>query len=152
MIEQQDVHWMRIALKEAAIAASLGEVPVGAVLVQNNQLLSQAHNTRESDHKVSSHAEIKAIDLASQSHKSWRFPEATLYVTVEPCLMCTGAILQSQIKRIVFGTREPKTGAMVSILHVEKIPNLPRVAIQEGVLQHECEQLMTSFFGGKREP
>jgi tRNA(adenine34) deaminase len=151
MNENQDVYWMSLALEEAKIAASLGEVPVGAVLVQDNQVLSKAYNVREMDNKISGHAEIQVLELAGQQSKTWRFPQATLYVTVEPCLMCLGAILQAHVQRIVFGTRESKTGAVVSTLQLNKIPNARKITVVEGVLETQISNLMKSFFGEKRE-
>lgn len=151
MIEDNDAHWMNLALEEARKAASLGEVPVGAVLVHHNTLLAQAHNTRETTQQISGHAEIKVLEKAGEGIQSWRLPETTLYVTVEPCLMCVGAILQARVRRVVFGVREPKSGSLVSNLQLLKIPNTPKVEITEGILSSECRSLMKSFFGVQRE-
>lgn len=151
MTEHNDAHWMNLALEEARKAASLGEVPVGAVLVRHNTLLAQAHNTRETTQQILGHAEIQVLEKASERIQSWRLPETTLYVTVEPCLMCVGAILQARVRRVVFGVREPKSGSLVSNLQLLKIPNTPKVEITEGILSSECRSLMKSFFGVQRE-
>lgn len=151
MNQHDDTYWMRIALEEAKRAASSGEVPIGSVLVESGTLLAQAHNTREATHAITGHAEIQVLELAGRKLKTWRFPNATLYVTVEPCLMCVGAIIQAQIKRVVFGVKEPKTGSLVSNLNLHKIPNTPYLEVSEGILKEESEQLMKTFFGGKRE-
>ena len=151
MTEHNDTHWMNLALEEARKAASLGEVPVGAVLVHHNTLLAQAHNTRETTHHISGHAEIQVLEKASEGTQSWRLPETTLYITLEPCLMCVGAILQARVQRVVFGVREPKTGSLVSNLQLIKIPNTPKIEITEGILSSECQSLIKSFFGVQRE-
>jgi tRNA(adenine34) deaminase len=151
MSDHNDTYWMNLALEEARKATSLGEVPVGAVLIHHNTLLAQAHNNRETTQHISGHAEIQVLEKASEVIQSWRLPETTLYVTVEPCLMCVGAILQARVQRVVFGVRESKSGSLVSNLHFHKIPNTPKLEVVEGILSSECQKLMKTFFGVQRE-
>jgi tRNA(adenine34) deaminase len=142
---------MNLALEEARQAYQQGEIPVGAVLVEDGKVISSAHNMREAHKLVTSHAEILALTQAQTSKQSWRLPACTLYVTLEPCLMCMGAIQQSRIRRLVFGLREPKTGAVRSILNYDKIPNTGEsLPTTEGILVEDIKQLMQQFFHEKR--
>ncbi len=147
----QDEFFMRLALDEAHLALNEQEVPVGAVVVVDNQVVAKAHNQRQQTQHVSNHAEIIALEAASNHFKSWKLDGATLYVTLEPCLMCIGAILQSRVSRVVFALREPKSGAVVSTLNVRKLNNQPNLMVDEGILAETSEKLMKVFFEGKRE-
>lgn len=142
---------MSLAIKEALKAKDLDEVPVGAIIVKDDKVISKGYNLREKDNSVISHAEINAIKKANKKLKSWRLEECTLYVTLEPCIMCAGAIIQSRFKRVVFGTRDPKGGAFVSSIDVQKADNLNwKVEITEGVLQEECSLILKEYFKEKR--
>ena len=142
---------MRLALDEARLALNEQEVPVGAVVVVDNQVVAKAHNQRQQTQQISNHAEIIALEAASKHFKSWKLDGATLYVTLEPCLMCLGAILQSRVSRVVFALREPKSGAVVSTLNVRKLNNQSNLMVDEGILAETSEKLMKVFFEGKRE-
>ena len=144
-------HWMQLALDQAEIAYQRGEVPIGAIVVYQNQVIGVGYNRREVDHDVTAHAEVIAIKQASQFLKSWRLNDCSLYVTVEPCLMCTGAILQSRIAEVIYGTDEPKSGAIRSTLIIKKIPHGQTTpSIQSGVLKDQCQDILIRFFKNKR--
>jgi tRNA(adenine34) deaminase len=143
--------WMRLALQQARLGYEHNEVPIGAVVVHKNQVIGQGYNHREKSFHITGHAEIMAIQQASEKLKSWRLNECTLYVTVEPCLMCIGAIVQSRLQAVVVGTHEHKTGAIESTISIRKIPNLSHhPKIYFGVLESACRQLMTDFFAQTR--
>lgn len=147
-----DADWMSIAIEQALKAEASGEVPVGAALVsQNNQLLGVGYNQMIQLNDPTAHAEILAIREASQSIQNYRLDNATLYVTLEPCPMCAGAILHARLKRIVFGARDFKTGAAGSVCNLFH-PNLSNQAVQvdEGLFQSACAQLLSEFFKKKR--
>jgi len=139
---------MRLALEEAKEAGRLNEVPVGAVLIDNNQnILSKAHNLRESKNDPLAHAEIIAISEASRQLGSWRLTGTTLYVTLEPCVMCMGAIVNSRIERVVFGARDPKAGALVSNYKIGVDKKLNHaIEYSEGILEKDCSRLLKNFF------
>lgn len=142
---------MRLALQQAAIAADLGEVPVGAVLVHQCQVIAQAHNLRESHADPTAHAEMLVIRGAAKSLNSWRLEDCTLVVTLEPCPMCAGAIVNARIPRLVYGTTDPKMGC-VDTLHrlcTEERFN-HRVQVTSGVLAAECGQVLRDFFVKRR--
>ena len=147
----QDIFFMFQALNEARKAFSLGEVPIGAVLVQQGQVLTRKHNLREKTQDPTAHAEILCLRDASQKLGSWRLIEATLYVTVEPCIMCVGALLQARVGRVVFGCREPKMGGLRSVysLNDDKLLH-HQFSIEEGLLEDQCRHLMQDFFKNKR--
>lgn len=143
---------MKIALKEARIAAKCDEVPVGAVIVKDDRIISEAHNEREKKLDISSHAEIEAIKKAAKNLGRWDLTGCTIYVTLEPCLMCLGAIIQSRISRIVFGAKDEKEGAIVSkynILSENTGENSPLVSLD--VLGEESSLLLKTFFKSKRK-
>ena len=147
-----DEKYMKIALKEAQKAASLDEVPVGAVIVKYNKIVAKGHNLREKSNDPTSHAEINAIRKASKKLNSWRLEGATMYVTVEPCSMCAGALLQCRIGRIVYGASDPKGGAIESSLELFKAKNINHhPEILGGVLKEECSNLISSYFKSKRQ-
>lgn len=143
---------MKEALKLARKAEEQGEVPVGAVLVHNQQIIASAFNQKEELQTATAHAEILAINKASLKLKSWRLNDCTLYVTLEPCPMCAGALVACRLKRLVYACKDPKAGAVHSLYEITEDPRLNhRVQIHEGPLQEECSKLLTNFFQKKRK-
>lgn len=150
--DQTDVVFMREALRLAEQASALGEVPVGALLVRNGQVIGRGFNQPVSSHDPTAHAEIRALREAGQVVANYRLPDTTLYVTIEPCTMCLGAIIHARVERIVFGAPEPRYGALVSgqkLLESAPFNHLP--VVQGGVLENECASLMKQFFARKRK-
>lgn len=146
-MDQQDRHFMELALKEAALAPALGEIPIAALLVYQGRVLASAHNFREIRQDPTAHAEMLVIRQAAASLDSWRLLDTTLYVTLEPCPMCAGAIIQSRIPRLVFGAWDPKAGACGSILDIPAERRLNhRVQVTGGVLESESQSLLQEFF------
>lgn len=146
-----DEKWMRIALAEAGRARDSGEVPVGAVIVRDGDLLASAHNSPISLCDPSAHAEILAIRAAAAIVENYRLAGTTLYVTLEPCIMCVGAILQARIERLVFGAADPKGGAVVSLWRLFEDRRLNHaVAVTEGILREACAEILSGFFREKR--
>lgn len=142
---------MRYAIEQAKIAYKLDEVPIGCVIVKDDEVIAAACNLREHNQQSTSHAEILAIEKACEEVKSWRLENCTLYVTLEPCPMCAGAILQSRIERVVFGAYDPKGGCVGSCINLYEIKGFNHYPIyQGGVLQEECSQLLKDFFKMKR--
>ena len=138
---------MRLALREAAKAARRGEVPVGCILVHGGEVLGRGYNTREGGHDPTAHAEIHAIRRAAKARKSWRLSGSTLVVTLEPCIQCVGAALLARIETVVFGCRDPKGGALGSVVDLRAVPGVNhRLAVVEGVLSEECSAALTEFF------
>ena len=137
---------MKEALKEAKKAYRIGEIPVGAVIVLDDKIIARGYNKREGKQSVLSHAEIEAIKKAEKKIGSWRLEEAKLYVTLEPCPMCAGAIIQSRIKEVYYGASDPKTGAVGSVLNLFDYKFNHQVIYQGGILALECQDLITSFF------
>ncbi|MHB8770444.1 MAG: tRNA adenosine(34) deaminase TadA [Syntrophales bacterium] len=149
--EGADENWMRLALDEASLGLAAGEVPVGAVIVQNGELLGRAHNAPIALNDPSAHAEMIAIRTAAAARRNYRLGGATLYTTLEPCLMCAGAIIQARIDRVVFGARDPKNGAVVSLYRLFEDRRLNHsVAVTEGVLAAACAEILSGFFREKR--
>lgn len=143
--------WMKMALREAEAAASEGEVPVGAVIVKDGRVIGRGRNRTEGAVDPTAHAEILAIGAAAEAVESWRLGGTTLYVTLEPCFMCAGAIVLARIERLVFGATDPKAGACVSLAGVVNDPRLNhRVDVLHGVLADEAGMLLSEFFRGKR--
>lgn len=143
--------WMRLALAEARQAALAGEVPVGAVVVIDGREAGRGHNRPVSAHDPTSHAEIEALRDAATQTGNYRLPGATLYVTVEPCTMCAGALVHARVDRLVFGAWEPKAGAVRSVARVLDGEHLNhRVEVVEGVLAEECGEVMREFFARRR--
>lgn len=134
------------ALKEAKIAASNGEVPVGAVIVKNDEIIAKAHNMREQKQNALSHAEIEAINIACKKLGSWRLDECELYVTLEPCPMCTGAIINSRIKTVVFGAFDSAAGCMDSVINLCDYPLGSKPEIYAGICEDECSEILKNFF------
>jgi tRNA(adenine34) deaminase len=147
-----DEHWMRQALKLAQQAAEQDEVPVGAIIVHKNKIIASAFNQREQLADPTAHAEMIAITQAASHLNSWRLLECSMFVTLEPCPMCSGAILQSRIPRIVYGALDPKAGAVVSLFQLLNDPRLNhRCETLSGVLADECGKILTEFFDRKRK-
>lgn len=149
---QTDLHWMKEALRLAKIAAGEGEVPIGAVVVRDGEKIGEGYNRREADKSPLAHAEIIAINEASKRLGGWRLLGTTLYVTLEPCPMCAGAILQSRIERLVFGAKDPKAGAAGSLIDLMHDPRFNhQVEVVSGILAEEAAALLSSFFRKLRE-
>lgn len=150
--ELSDEYYMNEAIKEARKAEVLAEVPIGAIVVIDGKIISRAHNLRESKQSAVAHAEILAIEQACQLVGSWRLENASLYVTLEPCAMCSGAIILSRIKRVVYGAADPKggcAGTFMNLLQDERFNHQSEVT--SGVLEEECGQLLSEFFRQLRE-
>ena len=148
---ETDEAWMRTALAEAGQAREAGEVPVGAVIVLNGELLAAAHNHPIELHDPSAHAELLAIRRAAAVVGNYRLPGTTLYVTLEPCLMCAGAILHARIDRLVFGAADPKNGAVVSLYRLFDDRRFNHaVSVTGGVLRDACGEIISGFFREKR--
>jgi tRNA(adenine34) deaminase len=145
-MNEQDELFMREALKEAKKAYDLAEVPVGCVIVKDGNIIARGYNQRETTHHVFNHAEMMAIDDACKLLSSWRLDECTLYVTLEPCVMCAGTMIQARLKRLVYGASEPKSGAHQSITDVFDKDFNHKVDVEAGVLALETGAIMKSFF------
>ena len=144
--------YMRQALAEAVKAREAGEVPIGAVVVLKGQVISAGHNLKETLQDPTAHAEIIAIREAASKLHSWRLEETDLYVTIEPCPLCMGAILQARIRRVIFGAFDPKAGAAGSVVDLSMCRQLNhQVEIMDGVLGDECRQLLQDFFEQRRK-
>jgi len=144
-------HFMRLALEEAELAWREEEVPIGAVIVHDGRVIASAHNQREQLHDPTAHAEIIAITQAAEALGSWRLEGCTLYVTLEPCPMCAGAILQARVPVVVYGALDPKAGAVDSLFQLLSDPRLNhRCQIVPGVLAEPCGQVLTRFFQEQR--
>ncbi len=143
----KDHYYMQLAMEEAQKAATLGEVPIGAIIIYQNQIIARAHNLRETSQNAVTHAELMAIQQACDVVGSWRLEETTLYVTLEPCPMCAGAILQSRIPRVVYGARDSKAGCVDSLYHLLNDNRFNHECeVTEGILGEECGELLTKFF------
>ncbi len=148
----EHVAWMREALTEAEKACALGEVPVGAVVVRDGEVIGRGHNLRETLLDSSAHAEILALREAARKLGDWRLTGCTLYVTIEPCPMCAGALVQFRVSRLVYGARDPKAGAVDSLVDLVRDPRFNhRVEVISGVLEEECRAVIQRFFRGLRE-
>ncbi|MED1420588.1 tRNA adenosine(34) deaminase TadA [Bacillus smithii] len=151
-MKEQDLFFMKIAIEEAKKAEEIGEVPIGAVIVMNNQVIAQAHNKRETSQNAVAHAEVLAIQEACRNVGSWRLEGATLYVTLEPCAMCSGAIVLSRIERVVYGAKDPKggcAGTLMNLLTEDRFNH--QCDVTAGVLEQECGAILTDFFRKLRE-
>jgi tRNA(adenine34) deaminase len=147
----RDDAWMALALEEAERAARLGEVPVGAVLVRDETLLARAHNLRETLRDPTAHAELLAVRDAARRVNSWRLSGTTLYVTLEPCAMCAGALVLARVDRLVFAARDEKSGAVTSLYHIPTDPRLNhRMDVTAGVLESDAARLLRHFFQARR--
>lgn len=144
---KDDTYYMNVALGEAEKARMLNEVPIGAVIVINDEIIARGYNLRETEQNATAHAELLAINEACGKLGSWRLEEATLYVTLEPCPMCAGAILQSRVKRVVFGAHDPKAGCagtFMDLLQDQRFNH--QCEVTSGVLEEECGGILTAFF------
>ncbi|MDH5104939.1 MAG: tRNA adenosine(34) deaminase TadA [Lentilactobacillus diolivorans] len=152
MASQTDIQFMRAALTEAQKAFLIGEVPIGAVVVKDNRIIGRGHNLREHLNDGVAHAEIMAIEEACAYLQSWRLIDCDLYVTIEPCLMCSGAIINSRINHVIFGSRDEKAGAVRSLYQVLEDSRLNhQVTVSEGILADQCSQIMKDFFKAARK-
>src|SRR5574344_122773 len=145
-MQRSDEYYMKAALKEAALALKADEVPIGCVLVdENGIIIAKAHNEKEEKNDVSAHAEILCIKKAGKKLKNWRLNNYTLYITLEPCLMCSSAIIQARIKRVVFGAKEPNTGSFGSHNDICEL-EATNIEVTSGVLEEECRLILQNFF------
>ena len=143
---------MQAALAEAKKAQALGEVPIGCVIVHQGQIIGRGHNLRETTQQAEKHAEIIAIAQANQVLDSWRLPEAELYVTLEPCPMCSGAIINSRIAKVYYGAADEKAGTAGTLMNLLTDPRFNhQVKVQKGLLQAECAQILSDFFANLRK-
>ena len=143
---------MKEALKEAKKAELIDEVPIGCVIVKDDKIIARGHNQRETNQSPIGHAEIIAINKASKKLKSWRLEGCDIYVTLEPCIMCSGAIIQSRINKVYYGASDPKGGALgssINVLEASNINHHPEVI--SGVMQEECSKIITNYFKLKRQ-
>lgn len=148
----RDEQFMQEAISEALKAEQIGEVPIGAIIVVDDQIVSRAHNLRETEQRSIAHAELLAIDEACKTTGSWRLEDAVLYVTLEPCPMCAGAIVLSRVKKVVFGAYDPKggcAGTLMNLLDDERFNHQSEVI--GGVLENECSELLSQFFRNLRQ-
>ncbi|KAB3535541.1 nucleoside deaminase [Bacillus safensis] len=148
----KDEKFMQEAISEALKAEQIGEVPIGAIIVVDDQIVSRAHNLRESEQRSIAHAELLAIDEACKATGSWRLEDAVLYVTLEPCPMCAGAIVLSRVKKVVFGAYDPKggcAGTLMNLLDDERFNHQSEVI--GGVLENQCGELLSQFFRNLRQ-
>ena len=147
----RDEYFMRLALREAEAALDNDDVPIGAVVVRDGEVIGAGHNERELRQDPTAHAEILALREASRALGTWRVLDAVLYVTLEPCAMCAGAMVLARVPRVVYGTVDPKAGAAGSVLDVLAQPRLNhRADVAGGLLAGECASLLTAFFGSRR--
>lgn len=147
---EEDVFFMREAMRLAALAKEEDEVPVGAVCVRDGKIISSSYNKRETNKCATHHAEVLAIEGACRALGGWRLPGVTLYVTMEPCVMCAGAIINSRIPRVVYGAKDHRFGAFGSALDLVKIPFNHTPEVVGGVLSEECAEMLSDYFKGKR--
>ena len=146
-----DVFFMNMALELAKEAAAAGEIPVGALLAKDGEVVGRGRNRRATDGSPFAHAEVAAMEEASKRLGSWRFDGCTLYVTLEPCVMCAGAAVQCRVKRLVYGASDPKAGAAGSLYDIPNDPRMyHRCEVARGVLKNECAKLLGDFFRAKR--
>jgi len=146
------IKYMKEALKEAKKAELIDEVPIGCVVVKDDKIIARGHNQRETNQSPIGHAEIIAINKASKKLKSWRLEGCDIYVTLEPCIMCSGAIIQSRISKVYYGASDPKGGALgssINVLEAKNINHHPEVI--SGVMQEECSKIITNYFKQKRQ-
>lgn len=147
-----DVKYMKAAIKEAKKAYALKEVPIGCVIVYDNKIIARGYNRRNTDKNTLSHAEITAIRKASKKLGDWRLEGCTLYVTLEPCQMCAGAIVQARVDRVVIGCMNPKAGCAGSVLNILDMPEFNhQVSVTQGIMEKECSDMLTDFFKELRE-
>ena len=148
----EEERYMKEAIRQAHKTWKLGEVPIGCVIVRDGKIIARGYNRRNTDKNTLAHAELQAIRKASRAAGDWRLEDCTIYVTLEPCQMCAGAIVQARIPRLVIGSRNPKAGCAGSVLNLLQVPAFNhQVEITEGVLEEECSLMLTNFFRDLRE-
>lgn len=147
----KDLELMQAALEEARVAAALGEVPVGAIIAKDGEIISRAHNLRETGKNATYHAELLAIDAACHALGGWRLWQCELFVTLEPCPMCSGAIINSRLRRVVYGARDPKAGCCGTLTDLFALPFNHHPVIEQGLLEEEAQALLQDFFARLRE-
>lgn len=143
---QRDESFMRLAIEQAQIAARLGEIPVGAVVVKDGEIIGKGYNRREVDSSATAHAEVLAIEDACRHLGSWRLSDCELYVTLEPCPMCAGAIINARIRRVIYGVKDEKAGCCGSVADFFAMPFNHSPLSRSGILADECRALLTDFF------
>ena len=149
---EKEIRFMKEAIKEAKKAELIDEVPIGCVIVKDDKIVARGHNVRETKKTPLGHAEIVAINKASKKLNKWRLDDCDIYITVEPCIMCSGAIIQSRIKHIYYGAKDLKGGAIessINVLEAKNINHHPEVT--SGILEEECSNIISSYFKRKRE-
>ena len=145
-------YYMSLALKEAEKAVAEDEVPVGAVIVCDDKVIARAHNQRDGLNMTYAHAEMLAINKANKKLGSWRMPECDIYITLEPCIMCMGAIIQSRIRNIYYGAKDPKGGAVISSINVLEAKNINHHPdVIGGIMEEECSKIISDYFKNKRK-
>ena len=143
----EDERYMKEAIKQAKKAYALDEVPIGCVIVQDNKIIARGYNRRNTDKNALAHAEISAIKKASKKTGDWRLEDCTMYVTLEPCQMCAGAIVQSRMKKVVIGAMNPKAGCAGSIINILQMKQFNHQAeMENGILEKECADMLSTFF------
>lgn len=148
----QDEDFMMLAIEEAKKAEALKEVPIGAVLVHDGKVIAKGYNLRETTQRSITHAEIMVIDQACEALQTWRLEEAILYVTLEPCPMCAGAIIQSRIKKVVYGAKDPKAGCAGTLMNILQDARFNhQTEVVHGIMEEECGELLSSFFRKLRQ-
>ena len=148
----QDEKYMKAALREAKKAYKLDEVPIGCVIVQNDKIIARGYNRRNTDKNTLAHAELSAIKKASKKTGDWRLEDCTMYVTLEPCQMCAGAIVQSRLGKVVIGSMNPKAGCAGSVINLLQMKQFNhQVEMETGVLEEECSSMLSGFFQELRE-
>ncbi|MBQ6460468.1 MAG: tRNA adenosine(34) deaminase TadA [Exiguobacterium sp.] len=149
---ERDERFMQLAIEVAKKAEAIGEVPIGCVIVKGDQVIATGHNRRETDRLAAAHAEMIAIETANETLENWRLEDCELYVTLEPCPMCAGAIVLSRVKRVIFGAHDPKGGCCGTLMNLVQDERFNHQAeVTENVLAEECGQLLTDFFRALRE-
>ena len=151
MFSFEDISFMREAMRLASLAEEMDEVPVGAVIVKDGKIIASAYNTRETSKCATHHAEILAIEEACRTLGGWRLPGVTLYVTMEPCAMCAGAIINARIERVIYGTKDIRFGAFGSLIDLAKVPLNHTPEVIGGLLEDECREMLSSYFKKKRK-
>ncbi len=152
MFDPVDIIYMKEALKEAQKAFELDETPIGAIVTMGGEIIARGYNRRNTDKNPLAHAEIIAINEAASKIGDWRLEECTLYITLEPCPMCAGAVVQARIPKVVFGARSPKAGFAGSVINILQLDTLNhQVDIVEGVLEEECSRILKQYFRNMRE-
>ena len=148
----QEEKYMKMAIKQAKKAYALDEVPIGCVIVQNDKIIARGYNRRNTDKNTLAHAELSAIKKASKKTGDWRLEDCTMYVTLEPCQMCAGAIVQSRLKKVVIACMNPKAGCAGSVLNLLQMKQFNhQVEMETGILEEECSQMLSSFFKELRQ-